>query len=87
MNNTFSAFDTGLAEITQHLSGTIADIRETTESVPHLILKSQKQCEETLKTLEEQTDIFVQTMRNSVAQMIDSVDALGGGSSEASIRP
>ena len=68
LTRTFNEFDRGLAEITQHLSGTIADIRDTTESVPYLISKAQTQCEDTLKVLSDQTQKYADAMTKLIEE-------------------
>ena len=40
LDSTFEAFDSNMAQITGHLSVTVADIKETTERVPGLILSA-----------------------------------------------
>ncbi|MDO4493526.1 MAG: MotA/TolQ/ExbB proton channel family protein, partial [Clostridia bacterium] len=55
---TFEVFDKELAEITKRLSGTIAEIRDTTNTIPLLIQHSQKNYGETLDALNENTQRY-----------------------------
>jgi ABC-type transporter Mla subunit MlaD len=63
LDRTFSAFDKELADITQHLSGTIAQVRDNTEVVPELLMRAQKQYETTLNTLNAQTSQYIESMK------------------------
>lgn len=80
LSRTFTEFDTGLSEITQHLSGTIADVRDTTESVPHLIVDAQKRCEDTLKALAEQTEKYTASMKKITEEVQKMLNSVEGGS-------
>ncbi len=80
LTRTFNEFDRGLAEITQHLSGTIADVRDTTESVPYLIAKAQTQCEDTLKVLSDQTQKYTDAMTKLIEEVNKTVMPVEGGS-------
>lgn len=80
LSRTFTEFDTGLSEITQHLSGTIADVRDTTESVPHLIVDAQKRCEDTMKALTEQTEKYTVSMKKVAEEVQKMLNSIEGGS-------
>lgn len=69
LNRTFESFDSNLASITEHLSGTIAEVRDTTEAVPHLIRQSQREYSKILDQLSEQTKQYNETMRQATNQM------------------
>lgn len=78
LDRTFTAFDTGLTEITQHLSGTIAEVRDTTESVPHLIAKAQKQYDAALTALAAQTQQYIDTMKVLTEEVQRKMNSDGG---------
>lgn len=75
LQRTFDMFDTSLAQITSHLAGTIADVRDTTENVPHLIRQSQKEYEKVLAKLTEQTEKYTKAME----QLVANVQRIDGG--------
>lgn len=62
LDRTFTSFDSSLTDISQHLSGTIADVRDTTEALPHVIRESQKQYEAVLAKLSSQTQSYLDAM-------------------------
>lgn len=64
---TFTSFDSSLTDISQHLSGTIADVRDTTEALPHVIRESQKQYEAVLAKLTSQTQTYLDAMEKLTA--------------------
>lgn len=59
LKRTFDSFDSGLTDIAQHLSGTIADVRDTTEALPHVIREAQQQYKAVLQDLAEQTKQYM----------------------------
>ena len=77
LDKTFTSFDTGLTEITQHLSGTIADVRDTVESLPILIQQSQKIYEKTLADLSNETKRYcerIQKLNNELEKKIHLIN-------------
>jgi methyl-accepting chemotaxis protein len=69
LSRTFEAFDSNLASITEHLSGTIAEVRDTTEAVPYLIRQSQREYSKILEQLSEQTQQYNETIKQATNQM------------------
>lgn len=67
LDRTFTSFDSSLTDISQHLSGTIADVRDTTEALPHVIRESQKQYEAVLAKLTSQTQTYLDAMEKLTA--------------------
>ena len=67
LDRTFTSFDSSLTDISQHLSGTIADVRDTTEALPHVIRESQKQYETVLAKLTSQTQSYLNAMEKMTA--------------------
>ena len=62
LDRTFTSFDKNLTDIAQHLSGTIADVRDATEALPHVIRESQKQYQTVLKELTDETRNYTAAM-------------------------
>ena len=67
LDRTFTSFDSSLTDISQHLSGTIADVRDTTEALPHVIRESTKQYEAVLAKLTSQTQSYLDAMEKLTA--------------------
>lgn len=67
LDRTFTSFDSSLTDISQHLSGTIADVRDTTETLPHVIRESTKQYEAVLAKLTSQTQSYLDAMEKLTA--------------------
>ncbi len=63
LGRTFNVFDQNLADITQHLSGTIADVRDTTEMLPRVMLDAQKQYKNVLDGLSGQTQSYMKELQ------------------------
>lgn len=70
LDRTFTSFDSSLTDISQHLSGTIADVRDTTEALPHVIRESQKQYEAVLAKLTSQTQTYLDAMEKLTALVL-----------------
>lgn len=73
LERTFTSFDQNLTDISQHLSGTIADVRDTTEALPHVIREAQKQYEKVLGELTQQTQEYLAAMKTLTAQVNQNV--------------
>ena len=69
LNRTFISFDKNLTDIAQHLSGTIADVRDATEALPHVIREGQKQYQTVLKKLIDETRSYTAAMAQLTQQM------------------
>ena len=75
-DRTFTSFDSNLTDISQHLSGTIADVRDTTEALPHVIRESQKQYETVLAKLTSQTQRYLDAMEKLTALVEQKAPAI-----------
>lgn len=69
MSRTFKQIDTELAEIVSHLSGTIIEIKETTERIPKTVALSNKQAA-------AQTDQYLEQVKKAIQDLNKSVLAL-----------
>ncbi len=76
LDRTFTSFDSSLTDISQHLSGTIADVRDTTEALPHVIRESQKQYEAVLAKLTSQTQRYLDAMEKLTALVEQKAPAI-----------
>ena len=72
LERTFTSFDKGLTDISQHLSGTIAEVRDVTEVLPHVIRDSQKQYEKVLSELTQQTRQYL-TRMNELTKLAEEM--------------
>ena len=63
MASTFEAFDKNLAEISMHLSGTIAEINDASGRVPKVVDAAYEGMEKTLRNLQEEMSSLVEIMR------------------------
>lgn len=62
MNASFEQFDDNLAVITQHLSGTISKVDETTGRVPAVVLSAYEGMETSFNELKEKTEGIIYAM-------------------------
>jgi ABC-type transporter Mla subunit MlaD len=62
LNDTFDTFDKNLAEITRHLSGTIAEVDNTTERVPQVVSAAYEGMERSLIKMQDDLEILVHSM-------------------------
>lgn len=69
LTRTFDTFDQNLSDITQHLSGTIADVRDTTDALPRVMMEAQKQYKGVLDSLRIQTESYMQEMQKMTEEM------------------
>ena len=76
LDRTFTSFDSSLTDISQHLSGTIADVRDTTEALPHVIRESQKQYEAVLAKLSSQTQSYLDAMEKLTTLVKQNIPAV-----------
>ena len=76
LSRTFDSFDSGLTDISQHLSGTIADVRDTTEALPHVIRESQQQYKAVFAQLTSQTQSYLDAMEKLTALVKQTVPAV-----------
>lgn len=76
LDRTFTSFDSSLTDISQHLSGTIADVRDTTEALPHVIRESQKQYEAVLTKLSSQTQSYLDAMEKLTTLVKQNIPAV-----------
>ena len=76
LDRTFTSFDSSLTDISQHLSGTIADVRDTTEALPHVIRESQKQYEAVLAKLSSQTQSYLDAMEKLTTLVKQNIPAI-----------
>lgn len=73
LNNAFNAIDENLAEITQHLSGTIAEINETTERVPHVVKASYEGIKMTFEDMQKKYETVMSGL-DKMAQELSQYD-------------
>lgn len=69
LNDTFDIFDSELAKITTHLSGTISNMEATTERVPRVVATAYEGMEKSFTEIEKQlTDLIkaVSLMQNNI---------------------
>ena len=76
LSRTFDSFDSGLTDISQHLSGTIADVRDTTEALPHVIRESQQQYKAVFAQLTSQTQSYLDAMEKLTELVKQTVPAV-----------
>lgn len=69
LERTFNTFDQNLADITQHLSGTIADVRDTTDALPRVMMDAQKQYKGVLESLRIQTERYMQELQKATEEI------------------
>lgn len=69
LEKTFDSFDKNLAAITMHLSGTIAEVDNTTKRVPAVVNASYEGMEKSLKQMEENLQTLVKELNNLVRQV------------------
>lgn len=62
LNTTFDTFDKKLAEITRHLSGTIAEVDSTTERVPQVVSAAYEGMEKSLTKMQDDLETLVHSM-------------------------
>lgn len=62
LNTTFDAFDKNLADITRHLSGTIAEVDSTTERVPQVVSAAYEGMEKSLTKMQDDLENLVHAM-------------------------
>lgn len=62
LNKTFDIFDKNLAEITKHLSGTIAEVENTTERVPQVVSAAYEGMEKLLIKMQDELETTVHAM-------------------------
>lgn len=62
LNTTFDSFDKNLAEITRHLSGTIAEVDSTTERVPKVVSAAYEGMEKSLIKVQDNLETLVHSM-------------------------
>lgn len=62
LNDTFDTFDKNLAEITRHLSGTIAEVDSTTERVPQVVSAAYEGMEKSLTKMQDDLEALVHSM-------------------------
>lgn len=69
MERTYRQIDKQLAEVVRHLSGTISEIRSTTEKVPHIVQMSMEQSQ-------QQTNRYLQSVADSQRKLSESVTSV-----------
>lgn len=62
LNNAFTAIDENLAEITRHLSGTISEIEETTDRVPHVVQASYAGMKDTFDEMKQKYEALIRAL-------------------------
>lgn len=62
LNSTFDTFDKNLAEITRHLSGTIAEVDSTTGRVPQVVSAAYEGMEKSLTKMQDDLETLVHSM-------------------------
>ena len=62
LNNTFDIFDKNLADISTHLSGTISEVRDTTDRVPETVRAAYEGMEKSFTEMRKNLDGMVHTM-------------------------
>ena len=67
LESTFKSFDDNLSDISRHLSGTIRDIRDTTDRMMLAIHDSQKQYQTVLDSLTSETQSYLAAMEKLTA--------------------
>lgn len=68
LERTFDIFDKNLAAITTHLSGTIAEVDNTTKRVPAVVNASYEGMEKSLKQMETNLEVLVKELNNLVCK-------------------
>ena len=76
LGRTFDSFDKNLADISQHLSGTIADVRDATDALPHVLNESQKQYQTVLAQLVKDTQSYSAAMNQLTAAINKKLSSL-----------
>lgn len=69
LKNVFSVFDENLAEITQHLSGTISGIEETTDRVPQVVKASYEGMRRTFEDMQKKYELLIDAMDKMATQL------------------
>lgn len=62
LNNTFDIFDKNLADISKHLSGTISEVRDTTDRVPETVRAAYDGMEKSFTEMRKNLDGMIHTM-------------------------
>lgn len=70
LNNAFQVIDQNLAEITQHLSGTILEIDSTTERVPYIVKTSYDGMKLSFDEMQKQYE----NLMNSLKLMVENIE-------------
>lgn len=76
LERTFTSFDQNLADISQHLSGTIADVRDATDALPQVLNESHKQYKDVLTQLVRDTQNYSTVMQQLTAAISNKLTTL-----------
>lgn len=77
LNTTFDSFDTNLADITKHLSGTISEVDATTERVPGVVVAAYDGMEKAFAEMQTKLETLVHSldiMQRNLPRIVDKLD-------------
>lgn len=77
LERTFDIFDKNLAAITTHLSGTIAEVDNTTKRVPAVVNASYEGMEKSLNQMETNLEVLVKELNNLVRNVEKNKNEFG----------
>ena len=66
LTETFKCFDSNLSEISDHLSGTISEVDETTKRVPSVVNAAYAGMERSLDDIQSKMDTFVEMLNEDI---------------------
>lgn len=72
LNATFDTFDKNLAEITRHLSGTIAEVDATTERVPQVVVAAYDGMEKSFEEMQGKLEALIHALDIMQRNLINS---------------
>ena len=72
LNVTFDTFDKNLAEITRHLSGTIAEVDATTERVPQVVVAAYDGMEKSFEEMQEKLEVLIHALDIMQRNLVNS---------------